>query len=139
MFITTLSINVGRSKANRSLEMDVFSVVDLLFVVDSPLKMDGGSIVHEHGDYDLFSLVPASGVEGFVRSLLSGLFLVDIHDIVTSVIMYDVRGVRKRISGIYVSPKMRKLEWLACEAIWDHYNGVLALDVSPRHTTTGRS
>jgi len=36
MFITTLSINVGRSKANRSLVMDVFSFVDLLFIVDSP-------------------------------------------------------------------------------------------------------
>jgi len=34
MFITTLLINVGRSKANRSLLIDVFSFVNLLFIVD---------------------------------------------------------------------------------------------------------
>jgi len=119
MFITTLSINVGRSRANRSLVMDVFSFVDLLFVVDPPRKADGSGVVHEHVDFDLFSFVQASGVEVFVRSSLSGLFLVDLHDMVTCVIMYDVGGARKRIGGVYVPPKTDRLEWLACEAAWD--------------------
>jgi len=48
MFITTLSINVGRSRANRSLVIDVFSFVDLLFIIDPPRKADGGCVVHEH-------------------------------------------------------------------------------------------
>ena len=100
--------------------MDVFSFVDLLFIVDPPRKADGGSVVHEHVDFDLFSFVQASGVEVFVRSSLSGLFLVDLHDMVTCVIMYEVGGVRKRIGGVYVPPKTNRLEWLACEATWDN-------------------
>jgi len=119
MFITTLSINAGRSRANRSLVIDVFPFVDLLFIVDPPRKADGGGVVHEHVDFDLFSFVPVSGVEVFVRSSLSGLFLVDLHDMVTCVIMYEVGGVRKRIGGVYVPPKTDKLKWLAYEATWD--------------------
>jgi len=119
MFITTLSINLGRSRANRSLVMNVFSFVDLLFIVDPPRRADGGGVVHEHVDFDLFSFVQASGVEVFVRSSLSGLFLVDLHDMVTCVIMYDVGGVRRRIGGVYVPPKMDRLEWSACEVTWD--------------------
>jgi len=118
MFITTLSVNVGRSRANRSLVMDVFSFVDLFFIVDPPWKADRGGVVYEHVDFDLFSFVQASGVEVFVRSSLSGLFLVDVHDMVTCVIMYDVGGVRKRIGGVYVPPKTDKLGWSACEATW---------------------
>ena len=67
MFITTLSINVGRSKAKRSLVLDVIPFVDLFFIVDPPWKVDGGGVVHEHVDFDLFSFVPVSGVEAFVR------------------------------------------------------------------------
>jgi len=119
MFITTLSINVGRSRANRSLVMDVFSFVDLLFVVDPPRKADGGGVVHEHVDFDLFSFVQASGVEVFVRSSLSGLFLVDLHNMMTCVVMYDVGGVRRRIGGVYVPPKVDRLGWSACEETWD--------------------
>jgi len=99
--------------------IDVFSFVDLLFIVDPPRKADGGGVVHEHVDFDLFSFVQASGVEVFVRSSLSGLFLVDVHDMVTCVIMYDVGGVRRRIGGVYVPPKTDRLEWSACEATWD--------------------
>jgi len=118
MFITTLSINVGWSGANRSLVMYVFSFVDLIFIIDPPRKLDGGGVVHEHVDFNLFSFVPASGVEVFVRSSLSGLFLVDIHDMVTCVVMYDLGGVRKRIGGVYVPPGARKMEWLAYESTW---------------------
>jgi len=118
MFITTLSINVGRSGPNHLLVMDVFSFVDLLFIVDPPCKVDGSGVVHEHVDFVLFCFVQASGVKVFVRSSLSGLFLVDIHDMVTCVIMYDVGGVRRRIGGVYISPDKRKLEWAAHEATW---------------------
>ena len=132
MFITTLSINVGRSRANRSLVMDVFSFVDLLFLVDPPRKVDGGGVVHEHVDFDLFSFVQASGVEVFVRSSLSGLFLVDMHDVVTCVVMYDVGGLRKRIGGVYVPPSMKRLDWLACEATWD-IRDLLIGDFNAKH------
>jgi len=132
MFITTLSINVGRSRAKRSLVMDVFSFVDLLFIVDPPRKADGDSVVHEHVDFDLFSFIPKSVVEVFVWSSLSGLFLVDIDDMVTCVIMYDVGGVRRRIGGVYVPPKMDRLGWLACEATWDACDFLMG-DFNARH------
>ena len=67
----------------------------------------------------MFSFVPASGLQLFVRSSLSGLLLVDLHDMVTCVIMFDVGGVKRRIGGVYVPPKTNRLEWLACEATWD--------------------
>jgi len=132
MFITTLSINMGRSRANRSLVMDVFSFVDLLFFVDPTIKADGGGVVHEHVDFDLFSFVQASGVEVFVRSSLSGLFLVDLHDTVTCVIMYDVGGERRRIGGVYVPPKTDRLGWSACEVIWDGCDFLMG-DLNAKH------
>jgi len=132
MFITVLSINVGRSRANRLLVMDVFSFVDFLFIVNPPRKVNGGGVVHEHVDFDLFSFVQASGVEVFVRSSLSGLFLVDFHDMVTCMIMYDVGWVRKRIDGVYVPPDMRSLEWLACEATWDECDFLMG-DFNAKH------
>ena len=98
--------------------MDVLSFVDLLFIVDPPRKADGAGVVYEPVDFDLFSFVPASGVEVFVRSSLSGLFLVDFHDMMTCVIMYDVGGVKKRIGGVYVPPSTNKPGWLAGETTW---------------------
>ena len=92
MYFTVISINVGRSKANRSLAMDVFSFVDLLFILEPPRTGDGGCVVHEHREFDLFSFVQASGIEVFVRSSLSGLFLIDNHDMATCVVMYQMGG-----------------------------------------------
>ena len=112
--------------------MDVFSFVDLLFIVDPPRRVGGGGVVHEHVDFDLFSFVQASGVEVFVRSSLSGLFLVDLHDMVTCVVMYDVGGVRRRIGGVYVPPKTNRLEWRACEATWDGCDFLMG-DFNARH------
>jgi len=132
MFVTTLSINVGRSRANRSLVMDFFSFVDLLFIVDPPRKADGAGVVHKHVDFDLFSFVHASGVEVFVRLSLSGLFLVDMHDMVTCVIMYDVGEVRRRIGSVYIPLKMNQLEWSACEATWDDCDFLMG-DFNAKH------
>ena len=70
--------------------MDVFSFVDLILFIDPPRKVDGGGVVHEHVDFDLFSFVQASGVEVFVRSSLSGMFMVDRHDLVTCVVMWKL-------------------------------------------------
>ena len=103
-----------------------------MFIVDPPRKADGGGVVHEHVDFDLFSFVQESGVEVFVRSSLSGLFLVDLHDMVTCVIMYDVGGVRRRIGGIYVPRSAMKLEWSACEAAWDDCDFLMA-DFNAKH------
>ena len=119
MYFTALSINVGRSRANRSLAMDVFSFVDLLFVLEPPVTKDGGCIVHEHVEFDLFSFVQASGVEVFVRSSLSGLFLIDNHDMTTCTVMYEVGGEERRIGGVYVHPTTTHPQWSAIECSWN--------------------
>jgi len=54
-----------------------------------------------------------------VRSSLSGLFLVDLDDMVTCVIMNDVRGVRKRMGSMYVPPRIDMLGWSACKLSWE--------------------
>jgi len=68
----------------------------------------------------------------FVRSSLSRLFLVDMHDMVSWVIMYDVGGVKRRISGVYVPPKMNRLEWSSCEATWDDCDFLMG-DYNAKH------
>jgi len=80
----------------------------------------------------LFSFVQASGVEVFVRSSLSGLFLVDMHDMVTCVIMYDVGGVGRRIGGVYVPPNTKRQEWLAFEVTWDDCDFLMG-DFNAKH------
>ena len=119
MYFTALSINMGRSRANRSLVMDIFSFVDFLFILEPPRTGDGGCVVHEHGEFDLFSFVHASGVEVFVRSSLSGLFLIDNHDMATCTVMYDVGGEQRRIGGVYVHPTTAHPQWLAIKHSWD--------------------
>ena len=119
MYFTALSINVGRSRANRSLVMDVFSFVDLLFILEPPRAGDGCCVVHEHVDFDLFSFVQASGVEVFVQSSLSGLFFIDCHDMVTCIVLYDVGGEQRRVGGVYVPPTMRHDQWDAIEPSWN--------------------
>jgi len=134
MFITTLSINVRRSRANRSLVMDVFSFVDLLFIIDPPWKVDGGGVVHEHVNCDLFSFVLASRVEVFVRSSLSGMFMVDKHDFMTCVVMYDVDGVKKRLGDVYVPPTTTRSGWAAIEQTWEDCDALMD-DFNARHAS----
>jgi len=118
MFITILSINVGQSKANHSLVIDVFFFVDLLFIIDLPRQVNREGVVHEHVDFDLFSFVLDSDVEVFVMLSLSGLFLMDKHDLATCVIMYDVGSVRRRIGGVYVPPTTKRHEWTVFKSPW---------------------
>jgi len=51
---------------------------------------------------------------------------------VTCVIMYDVGGVKKRIGGVYVPPRMDRLEWSACEATWDDCDFLMG-DFNAKH------
>ena len=55
MRFTTLAINVSGGRGNRAVVMDVFSFVDVLFVVDPPRGDGGGLVPHEMGVFDLFS------------------------------------------------------------------------------------
>ena len=132
MYFTALSINVGRSRANRSLAMDVFSFVDLLFVLEPPVAKDGGCVVHEHVEFDLFSFVQASGVEVFVRSSLSGLFLIDNHDAVTCIVMFEFGGERKKLGGVYVPPTTGRERWSDIERTWDTCEYLMG-DFNARH------
>jgi len=132
MFITTLSINVGRSRANRSLVMDVFSFVDLLFILEPPSDGDGGCIIHDCVDFDLFSFVLGSGVEVFVRSSVSGLMEVVSHDRMTACVSYVDCGKTRMIGGVYVHPQIVMEDWSEAVLAWNGCQ-LLCGDFNARH------
>jgi len=132
MFITTLSINVGRSRANRSLVMDVFSFVDLLFILEPPSDGDGGCIIHDCVDFDLFSFVLGSGVEVFVRSSVSGLMEVVGHDCMTACVSYVDGGKTRMIGGVYVHPQIVMEDWSEAVLAWNGCR-LLCGDFNARH------
>ena len=81
MKITTLAINVSAGRGNRAVVMDVFSFVDVLFIIDQPLNKDGGLVPHENGVFDLFSFCVGSGVEVYVRKAVVVLFEIVEHEV----------------------------------------------------------
>jgi hypothetical protein len=79
MFITTCTINVGKGVGNRSLVMEIFSFVDLFFILEPPVDSGGNFMAHENVFYDLLSFEKGSGVEVFVRSSMLGMFTMGEH------------------------------------------------------------
>jgi len=103
MKITTCTINVGKGIVNRLLIIDVFSFVDVFFILERPVKRDGRNIVHEHGDFDLFSFECEGGVEVFVRTSIVGLFSLETHNKCSVDLSYVGRDdVSRCIGGVYI-------------------------------------
>ena len=72
MRVTTCTINVGRGEGNRTMIMEVLSLVDIFFILDPPVERNGGNVENEVEVFELFSFVKGSGVEVFVRTGLVG-------------------------------------------------------------------
>ena len=113
--------------------MDIFSFVDVIFVLDPPLGVDGCVIPHEDGcGKDLFSFVVGSGVQVFVRSTLVGLFDVCEHSVDGVSIGFVCDGVRIVMRGVYLRPGRTRRDW-------DDFAGKLAMcdvvfgDFNARH------
>lgn len=130
MKITTLAINVSGGKGNRAVVMDVFSFVDVIFIIDPPLGVDGCVVPHESGcGKDLFSFVAGSGVEIFVRSALVGLFDVCEHSVDGASIGLVCGGERIVMRGVYVRPGRTRSDWdgfaeklAKCDMIFGDFN-----------------
>src|SRR5207237_3797850 len=74
MFITAMALNVGRSRRNRTLALDLFYFVKIVFILEPPVDLDGQQVPIEADGWELFSFVKGSGVEVFVRAQVCGLF-----------------------------------------------------------------
>jgi len=79
MCFTIMSIKIGGTRLNISLAMNVFSFVDLFFIIDCS-EDNGVAVVHDSTGLDLFSFVTGSGLGVYIRSLLVGLFRLVRHD-----------------------------------------------------------
>ena len=97
-------INVGRHAGNRGMVMDLFSFVDIFFILEPPHTAGADFVQMEEGCYDLFSFVKGSGVEVFVRSQFVGLFDLVRHGDAGVTIGCFVDGVRMVFGGVYVHP-----------------------------------
>jgi len=96
-------IIVGGGARNRRLVMDVFSFVDVLFVLDRPV-VDGGLVDSEDGGCVLFSFRAGSGVEVWVRRGCVGLFSLVAHNEWCASIGFWRCGKELVLSGVYIRP-----------------------------------
>lgn len=124
MRVTALSVNVGASAGNRALVMELFSFVNLLFVVDPPLNGDR-HIPQEPGVWELFSFVHGSGVEVYIRSGMVGLFEVVAHRVAGVSIGYYVKGTLNVLRCVYMRPALPKAVWDDETRGWEGLNIVL--------------
>ena len=123
-------INVGGGIGNRDMVFDVFSFVDIIFILDSPYDRGRGYVQAESGDFELFSFVEGSGIEVYVRSGITGWVEVVKHGEAYVVIEVEAQGGEKqRIGGVYFRPERgvasveRMVEGLeACDMITGDFN-----------------
>jgi len=106
MFINLCIINVGASRGNRALVLDVFSYVDVVFVVDPPVDVHGDAIDGDVGDFVFVSGIPGCDVHVFIQRSLLALFELVRSDKYGLVLGMFSGGVFRLIGGGYLRPKM---------------------------------
>src|SRR5437879_33951 len=105
MRVKICTLNVGGGVGNRTVGMEMFSFVDVFFIVDPTIGVGRSFISGEGNGFDLFSFCKGSGVEVFVRREVVGLFSLVWHDDFMVVLEYrNERGERKRLGGVYLRP-----------------------------------
>jgi len=137
MLLNICFINVGASVGNRSLVCDVFSYVDVFFVVDPPVNGHGNCVDGDVGDF-----VFVSGGDGlcdvhvYIRRSLLGLFDVVWADARGMILELRAEGEVRRIGGIYLRPTMSvaDVENAVAPYVCCH---ILAGDMNARHDRWG--
>jgi len=137
MFINFCFINVGASVGNRSVVCDVFSYVDVIFVVDPPVDVHGCCVDGDVGDF-----VFVSGGDGccdvhvYIRRSLLGLFDVVWADKHGMILRFMADGICRSVGGIYLRPgqSVEDVE-LALGPYTDC--DILAGDMNARHSRWG--
>jgi len=109
MLYNAFAINVGRSVHNRSVVMDVFSFVHVVFILDPPVG--GGRVCQESGGFVLFLFGEGCDVEVFVRFDCLGWFKPGRIGTSSACVVYKENEVDVVIGRVYIRPKMLKAEW----------------------------
>src|SRR5205807_7169175 len=112
MRVKVCAINVGGGTGNRALCMEMFSFVDVFFIIDPPVAVGGGFMQGEDNGFDVFSFVRGGGMEVYVRREMVGLFGLERHDERAGVIGFeDMRGEGRMLAGVYMRPNVSKGEF----------------------------
>src|SRR5437588_344292 len=112
MLITAMALNVGRSRRNRTLALDLFYFVKIVFILEPPVDPDGQHVPIKADGWELFSFVKCSGVEVFVRAQVCGLFDVVGHGDGSARVGYWEEGERRVLAGAYFPPTHTKAPYL---------------------------
>jgi hypothetical protein len=91
---------------------DLFSFVDLFSIIEPPVDREGQHVPVDVDGWDLFFFVKGSGVEVFVRSHICGLFEVVRHGEGSAQIGYWEKGAKKVLTGVYFRPGYTKDQFL---------------------------
>jgi len=104
MLLNICKINVGASVGNCAVVCDVFSFVDVVFIVDPPVDGLGGAVDGDVGGFTYLSGTVRSDMHVYVWNSFVGLFdvvWVDARGVVVSVVS---DGIARRIGGVYLRP-----------------------------------
>jgi len=136
MLLNICAMNVGASVGNRAIVCDVFSFVDVIFVIDPPVDGRGDYVEGDVGGFTCISGLARCDVAVYIRHGFVGLFdvvWVDAGGVVLSVVS---DGVCRRIGGVYLRPELRVdtvVEYLAPYRACD----ILVGDFNARHDRWG--
>ena len=136
MFINPCIINVGASRGNRALVLDVFSYVDVVFVVDPTVDVYGNAIDGDVGDFVFVSGIPGCDVHVFIRRSLLALVELVRSDKYRLVLGMFSGGVFGLIGGVYLRPKMLAADGEVALAAYKDCHIVVG-DMNPRHDRWG--
>jgi len=105
MRVTTCTINVGKSLGNQSLVLDLFSFVDVVFILERPVGRSGKVLDNKDGNFELMFFHENIEVEVFVNTRCLGLFsLVRGWEQGVIISYVDVDGIVRKFGGVYLRP-----------------------------------
>ena len=136
MFINLCVINVGASVGNRAIVCDVFSFVDILFIVDPPVDGLGNYVDGDIGNFVMITGTEKCDVCIYVRRSLQGLVdvsWIDAHGVILNVV---ADGIVRRIAGVYLRPHLRVDELTSILAPYLDCS-VIVGDMNARHDRWG--
>jgi len=130
ILLNICAINVGVSVGNCAVVCQVFSFVDVFFIIDPPVDGLGDYVEGEVGSFTCISGLARCDIQVYIRHGFVGLFdvvWVDASGVVLSVVS---DGVCRRIGGVYLRPELgvsKVVEYLgpyrACDILIGDLNG----------------
>lgn len=137
MFINLCVINVEASVGNHSVVCDVFSDVDIIFIVDPPVNSSGDYVVGNVGEFVCVSGLEKCDVQVYVRGCFQGLFDLLWTDGRGVILRVMSRGMVRTVDGIYLSPGIGNAGIELALAPFVEYD-ILAGDFNARHDRWGQ-